>query len=99
MMLKLKRDGEHDVLSGLYALCPYITGMWPDDRFPSSIESNGILIDIHGNRGAIDSGVEAYERRDLLVWLGFATIDDVTDFPKSVVSLNACDPPRDEGRG
>jgi hypothetical protein len=73
--------------------------MWPDDRFPSSIESNGILIDIHGNRGAFGHGVEAYGRRDLLAWPGFATIDGVTGFPKSVVSLNECDPLRDEGRG
>jgi acetyl esterase/lipase len=27
--LKLKRDGELGLIKGLYALCPYIAGKWP----------------------------------------------------------------------
>ena len=50
--LKLLRDGDLGLVRGLYALCPYIAGSWPQDRFPSSIENNGILLDLHNNRGA-----------------------------------------------
>lgn len=96
-VLSLKRNGELHLVNGIYALCPFLIGKWPDERYPSSFESNGILIDIHGNRCAIGYGIEAYERGDALAWPGFATIDDVTDFPKTVVSVNECDPLRDEG--
>src|SRR5215831_8678438 len=51
--LKLKRDGELDLIKGLYALCPYIAGEWPQTQYPSSIENNGIFIDVGGNQGAM----------------------------------------------
>jgi acetyl esterase len=96
-VLSLKRSGELHLVRGLYALCPFLTGKWPDERYPSSIESNGILIDLHGNRSAIGYGIEAYERGDPLAWPGFATTQDVAGFPRTVVSVNECDPLRDEG--
>src|ERR1039458_6386130 len=96
-VLKLKREGELHLVSGLYALCLFLTGNWPDERYPSSTKSNGILIDLHGNRSAIGYGIEAYERGDPLTRPGFATIDGVNDFPRTVVSVSECDPLRDEG--
>lgn len=96
-VLSLKRDGQLNLVSGLYVLCPFLTGKWPDERYPSSFESNGILIDLHGNQSAVGYGVEAYERGDPLAWPGFATVDDVAGFPKTVVNVNECDPLRDEG--
>src|SRR3954463_10447666 len=48
--LKLKADGDLGLIRGLYALCPYIAGRWPQERFPSSIENNGIFLDLHNNR-------------------------------------------------
>lgn len=96
-VLALKRRGELHLVNGLYALCPYLTGKWPDERFPSSTEENGIFMDLHGNRDVIGYGIEAFDRGDPLAWPGFATIDDVTGFPRSVVSVNECDPLRDEG--
>ena len=42
-------------------------------------------------------GIEAFEKRDPLAWPGFATVDDVKDLPPVVVSVNECDPLRDEG--
>jgi acetyl esterase/lipase len=51
--LKLKRDGEASLIKGLYALCPYIAGSWPQPQYPSSVENNGILIELHNNRGAL----------------------------------------------
>lgn len=95
--LKLKRDGDLHLISGLYAMCPYIAGSWPQDRFPSSIENNGILLDLHNNRGAMGYGIEAFEAKNPLAWPSFATDEDVAGLPRTVISVNECDPLRDEG--
>jgi acetyl esterase/lipase len=95
--LKLKRDGELGLIKGLYALCPYIAGKWPQDAYPSSSENNGILLDLHSNRGAVGYGIEAFNERNPLAWPSFAAADDVAGFPPTVISVNECDPLRDEG--
>jgi acetyl esterase len=95
--LKLKRDGDLGLIKGLYALCPYIAGEWPQSQYPSSTENNEILIDLHNNRGAMGYGIEAFRARNPLAWPAFATAGDVTRFPPTVISVNECDPLRDEG--
>jgi len=95
--LKLKRDGDIGLVKGLYALCPYIAGQWPTPENPSSVENNGILLDLHNNRGAIGYGIEAFNERNPLAWPSFADVDDVAGFPPTVISVNECDPLRDEG--
>jgi len=95
--LKLKRDGDLGLIKGLYALCPYIAGQWPQPQYPSSTENNGLLLDLHNNRGAMGYGIEALEARNPLAWPAFATADDVEGFPPTVISVNECDPLRDEG--
>ena len=95
--LKLLRDGDIGLIQGLYALCPYIAGRWPLPEHPSSTENNGILLNLHNNRGAMAYGIEALNSRDPLAWPGFATVDDVRGLPPVVVSVNECDPLRDEG--
>jgi acetyl esterase len=95
--LKLLKDGDIGLVRGLYALCPYIAGQWPQDRFPSSIENNGILLDLHDNRGAMAYGIEAFDARNPLAWPSFATEADVVGLPPTMISVNECDPLRDEG--
>jgi acetyl esterase len=95
--LKLKRDADLGLIKGLYALCPYISGQWPLPQYPSSTENNGILMDLHNNRGAMGYGIEAFRSRDPLAWPAFATSEDVKGFPPTVISVNECDPLRDEG--
>jgi len=95
--LRLARDGDLGLIRGLYAMCPYIAGTWPQDRFPSSTENNGLLIDLHNNRGAIGYGIAELDNRNPLAWPMFATEGDVKDFPPTVISVNECDPLRDEG--
>jgi len=95
--LKLKQDGNLHLIKGLYALCPYIAGQWPLPENPSSVENNGILLDLHNNRGAMGYGIEAFHERNPLAWPSFATVDDVEGFPPTVINVNECDPLRDEG--
>jgi len=95
--LKLKRDGELSLIKGLYALCPYIAGEWPTPECPSSVENEGILLNLHNNRGRVGYGIEAFNERNPLAWPSFAGVDDVTGFPPTVINVNECDPLRDEG--
>jgi acetyl esterase/lipase len=95
--LKLKRDGDMSIVRGLYALCPYIAGRWPLPENPSSTENNGILLDLHNNRGALAYGIEELENENPLAWPGFATEQDVAGLVPTVISVNECDPLRDEG--
>ncbi|MCS5638622.1 MAG: alpha/beta hydrolase [Myxococcota bacterium] len=95
--LRLKQEGALDLIQGLYALCPYIAGSWPLPENPSSEENNGILLDLHNNSGAMGYGIEEFEKRNPLAWPGFATEEDVRGLVPTVISVNECDPLRDEG--
>ncbi|MYD42763.1 MAG: alpha/beta hydrolase [Gammaproteobacteria bacterium] len=95
--LKLLQDGDIDLIHGLYALCPYIAGIWPLEDNPSSIENNGILLDLHNNRGPMAYGIDELKDRNPLAWPGFATEEEVRGLPATMISVNECDPLRDEG--
>ena len=95
--MKLLRDGDIGLVQGLYALCPYISGSWPRDDLPSSTENNGILLDLHHNNGAMGYGWDAFEAEDPLAWPLFASSEDVIGLPPTTISVNECDPLRDEG--
>jgi acetyl esterase/lipase len=95
--MSLLRSGQIDLVKGLYALCPYLAGEWPQDRLPSSVENEGILLSLHSNRGRMGYGIEAFEAGDPLAWPLFATVEDVAGLPPVVISVNECDPLRDEG--
>ena len=95
--LKLKSDGDLGLISGLYALCPFIAGRWPMEENPSSIENEGILLNLHNNRWAMAYGIEELDRRNPLAWPGFSSEDDVRGLVPIMISVNECDPLRDEG--
>ena len=95
--MSMLRDGDIGRVRALYALCPYIAGEWPQDRFPSSIENEGILLSLHNNRGRMGYGIEAFEAKNPLAWPSFATLDDVRGLPPTMILVNECDPLRDEG--
>ncbi len=95
--MALKQAGHGDQQAGLYALCPYIAGRWPQESLPSSIENDGIFIRVGNNRGAMAYGIEALEAQDPIAWPGFATPEDLKGFPPTTVRVNECDPLRDEG--
>lgn len=95
--MKLKQEGDINLVGGLYAMCPYIAGSWPQERFPSSTENNGISLDLHSNGAAMAYGIDELNNRNPLAWPSFATEDDVKDLPPTVISVNEFDPLRDEG--
>lgn len=95
--LRLKIERKLGLIKGLFALCPYIAGSWPRPDLPSSTENNGILLDLHNNRGAMGYGIEEFERRNPLAWPLFASAQDVSGLVPTVISVNECDPLRDEG--
>ena len=95
--MTLLKQGQMSLVQGLYALCPYIAGYWPLPENPSSQENNGLLLDLHNNYGRVSYGLEAYEQRDPLAWPGFAREADVQGLVPTVISVNECDPLRDEG--
>lgn len=95
--MRLKREGALHLIQGLYALCPYIAGIWPLPQNPSSTENNGLLLELHNNNGAMAYGIQELEQRNPLAWPGFAEDEDVAGLPPTVISVNECDPLRDEG--
>jgi acetyl esterase/lipase len=95
--LKLKREDNLAIIRGIYALCPYIAGEWPLSLNPSSTSNNLILMDTHHNRGRMAYGIDAFLARDPLAWPGFASENDVRGLPPVMISVNECDPLRDEG--
>src|SRR5210317_1339841 len=95
--MKLLQDGHGDKQAGLYAMCPYISGKWPRDEYPSSSENDGIFITIGNNQGAMAYGMEQLQNENPLAWPHYAGEDDLKDFPPTMVSVNECDPLRDEG--
>lgn len=89
--MKLAGEGVH----GLYAMCPLIAGRWPDPKHPSSLEFDGVMLDSRSLATAVTAyGAEAH---DPLAWPASATVANVARFPRTVVSVNECDPLRDEG--
>jgi acetyl esterase len=95
--MKLKQDGEIGLIKGIYSLCPYIAGEWPQPQYPSSIENEGIVLNFQDNRATMAYGIEAFNARNPLAWSSFATREDVEGLPPTVISVNECDPLRDEG--
>ncbi|MCY3572528.1 MAG: alpha/beta hydrolase [Chloroflexi bacterium] len=95
--LRLTREGDAGLVKGLYAMCPDIAGSRPRDDLPSSIENNDVWLDSHSNFSRLGYGMDAFEAQDPEAWPLFATEEHVQGFPETVISVNECDPLRDEG--
>ena len=95
--MRLLREGRIGLVKGLYALCPYIAGEWPQEHLPSTYENNGILLDLHGWKGGAGLRHRGLRGEGPLAWPLFATVDDVRGLCPVVINVNECDPLRDEG--
>jgi acetyl esterase/lipase len=103
--LLLKSENKAHYIDGLYAMCPFISGLYTTaeteetKQLPSLCASNRC--------GIIDLPVmlamarlydpEQKHTHDPLAWPYWATIEDLRGFPNSVVALNEVDPLYDEG--
>lgn len=99
LAMKLKQEDSLGMIKGIYGMCPYIAGEWPLPQNPSSTENEGIFITTHDNRSTMGYGIEAFNERNPMAWPGMASVEDVKGFPPTVISVNECDPLRDEGIG
>ena len=95
--IRMNKDGDIHLLKGLCVMCPYIIGNYPDPAFPSTISNMGIFFKEMGADGAHHYGIEAYHAKDPCAWPIFAQPADLKGFPPVLVSVNDCDPLRDEG--
>ncbi len=99
--LKANREGWIDSIDGVYALCPYISGMYahPPADLPSLRENDGyagmFCSMMAGLARVYDKG--GAPRSDPLAWPLRATADDLGGLPPHIVSVNELDPLRDEG--
>jgi acetyl esterase/lipase len=103
--IRAKREGVLDRIDGVYALVPYISGIYgrsEADRLaalPSLVENDGYFI-------ACDQMAllaEVYDpgaghATDPLCWPLQASADDLAGLPPHMISVNEVDPLRDEGR-
>ncbi len=98
--LKAKKDGFLNHIDGVYAQCPYISGLYAnkDPALRSLYENDdyflnctmmGALVRLYSPDGADD--------KNPLAWPYHATTDDLTGLPPHVISVNELDPLRDEG--
>jgi acetyl esterase/lipase len=98
--LKAKQEGLSDAVDGVYAQCPYISGLYAekDPALPSLYENDdyflncsmmGAMVRMYSPDGADDTNP--------LAWPYHASVEDLEGFPPTVISVNQLDPLRDEG--
>ncbi|MCU4186565.1 alpha/beta hydrolase [Acidiferrimicrobium sp. IK] len=97
---RARREGWLDAIDGVYAQCPYISGMWaaPPAELPSLRENDGYFIGC----GIMALMARAYDpdgvhANDPECWPYAASLDDLRGMPPHVISVNELDPLRDEG--
>ena len=98
--LKAKRDGYLDIIDGVFAQCPYISGMYADPPadLPSLHENDQYFLGCE-NMGAL---VKVYDptgenATNPLAWPMHVSVDELEGMPPHVISVNELDPLRDEG--
>ena len=102
--LKAKREGRLESIDGVYAMVPYISGMYggPTEQrvreLPSLVENDGYLISC----ALMDILASVYDPGNAnssnpLCWPYHASVDDLAGLPPHVISVNELDPLRDEG--
>lgn len=97
---RARREGWLDAIDGVYAQCPYISGLWaaPPADLPSLRENDDYFIGC----AVMALLARAYDpdgahSGDPECWPHSATVDDLRGMPPHVISVNELDPLRDEG--
>ena len=98
--IKAKQDGWLDKVSGVYAQCPYISGVYanPTADLPSLVENDGYFLGV-SMMGALAKLYDptGENATNPLAWPMHASVDDCAGLPPFVISVNELDPLRDEG--
>jgi acetyl esterase len=100
LALRAHRDGWSDQISGVYAMCPYISGTYVDRPLdlPSLYENDQYFISCALLAPlARTYDPEGKHTDDPTCWPLAATVDDLRGLPPHVISVNELDPLRDEG--
>lgn len=98
--LKAKGEGMLDMVDGVYAQCPYISGqyadknpalpsLWENDDYFLNCSMMGSMVRMYSPDGADDTNP--------LAWPYHAEVADLTGLPPHCISVNELDPLRDEG--
>ena len=98
--LMAKEKGVLDAIDGVYAQCPYISGLYADKdpALPSLYENDdyflncsmmGSMVRMYSPDGSADTNP--------LAWPYHASVEDLQGLPPHVISVNQLDPLRDEG--
>jgi acetyl esterase/lipase len=102
--LKANRDGRREMIDGVYAMVPFVSGAydWSDERkaaeLPSLLENDGYFIDVP--LGALIMSLydpDGSHGRDSLCWPYWASDEDLRGLPPHVITVDELDPLRDEG--
>ena len=98
--LKARGDDRLHMIDGVYAQCPYISGVYasPPPGLPSLHENSGYFLanDLMGYYvQAYDPGGE--NSTNPLAWPWHAQVEDLAGMPPHVITVNELDPLRDEG--
>ncbi len=98
--LKAKKDGRLNLIDGVYAQCPYISGLYGTKsvNLPSLYENDEYFLDC--KQMAIMTKVydpTGDNAMNPLAWPYHATTNDLAGLPPHVISVNQLDPLRDEG--
>ncbi|KAJ9655408.1 hypothetical protein H2198_005712 [Neophaeococcomyces mojaviensis] len=103
--MKLLRDGKKNVIEGVYALCPYISGMYdsPPEKLakelPSLLEFDGYFLTLRGSElTAWGYDPEGKFRTEPLAWPYHVSDEEIAKMPPMTVVVDELDPLRDEGR-
>ncbi|WP_339724221.1 alpha/beta hydrolase fold domain-containing protein [uncultured Paraglaciecola sp.] len=98
--LKAKKEGWLSEISGVYAMCPYISGMYanPPSDLVSMRENDGYTINL-SMMGALAKAYdpEGENHENPLAWPYHAKLDVLDGLPPHTISVNELDPLRDEG--
>jgi len=98
--LKAKGEGVLEMVDGVYAQCPYISGAYADKdpSLPSLWENDDYFL----NCSMMGSMVRMYspdgsDDMNPLAWPYYALVEDLQGLPPHCISVNELDPLRDEG--
>jgi acetyl esterase len=102
--LKANKEGRIKKIDGVYAIVPYISGVygWTPERqlqeLPSLVECDGYLLNAKGMAVMASVYTPSHETAENpLAWPYFATEEDLKGLPPTVITVDELDPLKDEG--